>query len=333
MVYATSKSNIEVIGGDWNKNNVQWEVFTFNSCTDIIIRDLEAHNAVYDGIACNKCDRITVSNVEIGTVGHTALVMGQTSNSVVEDCHFYDCRTGGGCYFLVEDVANGVSSNNEMRNNLVERTYLSGLSLCSLRAASDVGTNNIADGNTCIDCGRDGSHPGIACGWSEGVVSNIATDCTISDNLVYGTGAYSLGGGMMLTVSDSLVTNNTVHDTTDFGMAVFGSRNTISYNTIYDVVTSCYPGIVLQDASNNQVVHNTISHCPYGVMVVYDDTGSGCNYNHIAYNHFESISYQIAYVHDKACVGNIFESNTYKGTWTAYDAGTGTIIRNNIKQL
>ena len=98
MIYATSRSNIDIVGGDWNKNNVPWEIFIFASCTDINIKDLKAYNDNYDGISIGQCYRVTVSNVEICNVGHTALVMNDDSNCVLENSHIHDCGYGG-CYF------------------------------------------------------------------------------------------------------------------------------------------------------------------------------------------------------------------------------------------
>ena len=67
MIDATGKSNIDIIGGDWNKNYVSWELFVFASCTDINIKDLKAYNDNYDGINIGQCYRVTLSNVENAT--------------------------------------------------------------------------------------------------------------------------------------------------------------------------------------------------------------------------------------------------------------------------
>lgn len=328
MLYAKDKNNIEVIGGDWDKNNIPWEIFAFNGCTNVLIKDLTAHNADYDGISISNGYHVTIFNVHIGNVGHTALVMAQTSNSLVEDCHFHDCTTGGGCYFLCDHgIQNAVSNNNVLRGNIVERTALSGLSMASLRESSDLSSNNLAEDNTLIDCGLDGMHQGIACGWGP----NRATHNIIRNNLIYQTeyGNGRCGGGIELSVDDSLITNNIVKNVTDFGIGINGDRNTISYNRISGVTTSFYPGIDLGNSVDNEIIHNIIFDCPYGVMIFAGEYTNACSNNHIAYNHFESITNQIAYIHDNACVGNIFENNTYQGVWRTYDNGTGTILRNN----
>ena len=86
-------------------------------------------------------------------------------------------------------------------------------------------------------------------------------------------------------------------------------------------------------------MYNTVSDCPYAVMIFAGPLTGACDNNHVAYNHFETIhTNNMAYIHasvsdsTKKPIGNIFEQNTYVGTWQTYDGGTGTIIRNNIKQ-
>ena len=134
---------------------------------------------------------------------------------------------------------------------------------------------------------------------------------------------------MNICSSDSLIINNTILNTTDFGISVMGYRNTISYNTISGVKTSCYPGIVLEDAYHTEVLYNKISNCPHAVMIYAGDVTNGCSYNHVAYNHFASIANYMAFIHDTTCVSNIYENNKYQGTWQTYNNGSGSIIRNN----
>jgi hypothetical protein len=163
----------------------------------------------------------------------------------------------------------------------------------------------------------------------------MADHCTVRNNLIYETGTFyppvgtGSGGGMNICSTDSLITNNVIRNTTDFGISVMGYRNTISYNQISGVVTSCYPGIALEDADNNEVVYNSISDCPHAITIYAGPVTGGCNNNHIANNHFEGIANYMAFIHDRTCLGNIYEDNTYKGTWRTYDNGTGSLIRNN----
>ena len=146
------------------------------------------------------------------------------------------------------------------------------------------------------------------------------------------------GGGILAECHDSLVTNNIVRDITDVGITVTGDRNTVSYNTISGVTTSFDSGIYLEGANSNEIVYNTVTNCPYAVMIFAGMTSSS-NYNHVAYNHFDTIhTNNMAYIHacssdsSKKPTGSIFEQNTYVGTWQTYDGGISSIIRNNIKQ-
>jgi hypothetical protein len=64
-------------------------------------------------------------------------------------------------------------------------------------------------------------------------------------------------------------------------------------------------------------------------MIYAGQVTNGCNSNHIAFNHFAGIANYMAFVHDPTCLSNVYENNTYQGTWRTYNNGTGTIIRNN----
>ena len=340
MVTATGKSNFEIVGGEWNGNRANRTVhndnqpFRFTNCSNVIISDLNVHDGCYDNIEFDDSSYITIANVDSGYSNWDNFMMAGCSNCLVDSCYIHD-NAKGGCYFYCEDdgIVEHVD-NNIMRDNTVERTFTSGLSV-SLRGMEDVGHNDLIENNTCIDCGLDGTHPGINIGWNNADGLRLADNCTIRNNLIYETGAFSppngngSGGGINVCATDSLITNNVIQNITDFGISVMGYRNTVSYNQISGVKTACYPGILLQDAYNSNIVYNTISNCPHAVMIYAGAVTDGCNNNLIEYNHFAGIANYMAFVHDKTCVGNIYENNTYQGTWQAYNNGTGTIIRNN----
>jgi hypothetical protein len=114
LLDASHVSNIEIIGGEWDGNKAERDlagstIMVIAGCTNVTLRSLEAHDAPYDGIELNSCTQVLVSGVEIGKVGHTALVMGNCSGCIVEGSHFYDCG-GGGCYFLCEEGGSLVRS-------------------------------------------------------------------------------------------------------------------------------------------------------------------------------------------------------------------------------
>ena len=355
-VSASSKCFIDIQGGEWDGNQVnnpygggERDAFYFDSCHNITIQNLKVHDCPYGNIEFDISKYITIFNVESYNSGNLtrgaawiglSIILSNTSNSLIDSCHIHDSAKGGVYFYCEDEPSLGLPdvpekiNYNTMRNNLVERTQCSGLSL-SIRGMTDHASYGLIENNTCIDCGLDGMHPGINIGWNDDNGLRLADNCTVRNNRIYETGRFyppagtGTGGGMNICSDDSVITNNTIYNTTDFGISVMGDRNTISYNQISGVKTSCYPGILLQDASNNEIVHNTITNCPSAVMIYAGPVTNACNNNHVAYNHFASIANYMAFIHDKTCVGNIYEYNTYQGSWSVYNNGTGTIIRNN----
>jgi len=330
LLDASQAINIEITGGEWDGNKAERDlagntIMAIAGCTNVTLRSLEAYDAPYDGIALNSCTQVLVSGVEVGRVGHTALVMGNCSDCTVEGSHFFDCA-GGGCYFLCEEgVSVCGSHNNVVRNNTVERTYLTGLSLASLREAQHQGSATLAEHNTVIDCGLDGSHPGIVCGWGD----NKATNCVIRYNIIYETKAFwppngnGTNGGIDARCDDSQIYGNTVLDTYDYGIEVAGERNRVWNNRISGTYTAGYGGLVCENSTDCEVVNNTITDCPVGIRVL--DSSS----NHISGNRFENMADYIVLIADATSTSNVVENNTYVGTGDIYDAGTATVIRNN----
>ena len=324
--------NFEVIGGDWDAHAMASgsgdRVVSLGTCSYGVIKGLAAHDHYYDAIEVGSSTHITVSGVEVGRVGHTALVMGNCSDCVVENCHFYDCAGGGGCYFLCEGGTGLMTSNNILRNNTVERTYLSGLSVASLRDPSYVGTNNLAEHNTAIDCGLDGTHPGIACGWTP----NLATNCIIRYNNIYETGNYwpPNGNGTQVGISaacsDSKIYGNTISKTYDGGIAVVGPRNLVYDNTITAVSPKGgYGCIVLSDIADNNEIYNNKFYGPTNYGITTEGTASG---NLVHDNYFEGMTGGMAVLLSTTS-GNQIVNNTYRGIGTVYNGGSN-IVSGNI---
>jgi hypothetical protein len=330
FVSGSGLTNFEIVGGSWDASCMTGggtRVVSISSSTNGLVRGLVAHDHYYDCIDVSQSTFITVSHVDVGRVGHTAVVFGECSNCTLENSHLYDCA-GGGCYILLEEgIVNGVSSNNIMRNNTVERTYLSGLSLCSLRDATDQGTNNLAECNIIIDCGLDGYHPGIACGWGD----NKAAYNIIRYNTIYETRAYwppagnATQCGLGMACSDSHIYGNVIYDTYDAGILVMGDRNIVRDNRISGIQTYDYASILVE-GSGNEIVGNSITDCPVGIRLA---ASSGSSNNHITNNHFLNMKNYIVMVMDAGSSGNVIENNIYLGTGSIYDRGTSTVVRNN----
>jgi nitrous oxidase accessory protein NosD len=335
LLYAVNGEDVEVIGGEWdgNRDNRGLEgntMMAFVSCSNLSISGVDAHDAPYDAITFDSCNRVTVSGAEVGRVGHTALVMGNCSNCTLENSHIYDCG-GGGCYFLGEEGAPACTMmNNALRNNTVERTLLTGLSLASLRGPQHRGGDSIAEHNTLIDCGLDGSHPGIACGW----YPNTASGCVIRYNNISESGDFwppngnGTDVGIGAATDDSEIYGNTITKTYDGGMMILGSRNKVHDNVIIKAGPNLsYGGIVLGSAVvQNEVYDNEFFGPTYCGVTVENDASA----NIVRNNHFEGMLNGIAIVTSTTSAGNLIENNTYVGAGDIDDNGTGTVIRNNV---
>jgi parallel beta-helix repeat protein len=327
MLTASGKSNIEVIGGDWNGNRAggasSGSGFTFTTCADVRIANLNIHSFSADVLSFTKGTRITVSGVTSGDTTNNCCSMVECNNCLVEYNRFHDA--GSGCYFYCEDdgIAQTIN-NNVLRNNTVERVKQSGLSI-SLRGMEDIGRNNLIENNTCIDCGNDGFHPGINLGWSDDSGIRAAESCTVRYNLIYETGRYysagGCGGGLLLQGNRCSVYGNTIRDTTDAGAHVMGAYNNITENRISNVRTQCYPGILVTDGHHNEIVRNTIVNCSTGINLA---PGS---YNHLANNRIENMSEYWITINYQQSTANVIEKNTYVGSGRIYDGGTGTLVR------
>ncbi len=347
MIFTSGKSNIEIVGGEWDGNQAgqtsggsDRDGMIFVNCQYVTIRDLKIHDTPYDNVACQACSYVTISNIESynagvyskgGSYWGHGIMMLWCNDCLVEKNYIHDTNSGG-CYFYCEDdgVAQTIN-NNVVQNNRIERTATTGIEI-SLRGAEDRASNVIVRNNTMVDCGWDSDHMAITLGWDYQSTIRYADHCTVRDNTIYETGAYyssgGCGGGIMLNSVDSVCTNNIVRDIYDGGIACRGDRNIISYNTVSGIRSSSGSGIQLWDGNNNEIVNNNISKCYVGVDIWIGAT-TGCNQNHIAYNTFSAMTGSVVAIHESGSTGNIIESNTFVGSSSINNRGTGTVIKNN----
>lgn len=257
MLTATDKNNFEVRGGEWDGNKgirsttSSSNPMNFLRCQDVVIKNLKVHDGPYDNIEFEYSERITISGVESYRSNWDSFMMAFSNNCVVENCHIYDIAQGG-CYFYCEDdgIAQTIN-NNIMRNNLVERTLTSGLSL-SPRGSEDKVIGGIIEGNTLIDCGTDGDHPAINTGFA------VHGQGTIIRNNVISCPAGLSGAGIEFGVDNGQCTGNTVSGTGESGISVTGSGNTVTGNIIRNCGSQGYSAFY-NSGSNNVVTGNTIS--------------------------------------------------------------------------
>lgn len=343
LLSASGKSHFTVNGGKWDANQASnpygggdRDAFRFTSCSNVTLENLEVCNSPYGNIEVDNSIYVTLTNVtshDSGIVGAAeawrglSIILANTSNSIVQNCHIYNSARGGVYFYTEDDAVIEHIDNNIMRNNTVQNTQTSGLSL-SIRGAGDTAINGLIENNICIDCGRDGEHPGINCGWADGSTVRLASYCTVRDNLVYESGSYGAlqcGGGINCQGNNCLVLNNSIHDVQDFLLLVMGNYNNASWNTLDLMTTSFYEGIYLNDANGCNITYNRISNCTNGIQLYY-----GSSNNLIAYNHLETITTYEVGIRSSDCNYNAVRNNSYYGTWTTTDSGAGNSITSNF---
>ncbi len=367
MIYASGKSHVTIQGGEWDNNMLHTvynsdgvatgeivnpngnpngglarDAFYFASCNNVLVQNLKVHSSPFGNmefLSCSYCTLYKVESYDSGDMYTTvnadrgiSIILAYCSNCVVDSCYIHDSARGG-VYFYTEDDGTVQSINNNVfRNNRVERTECSGLSL-STRGKEDICNGGLIENNTLVDCGMDGVHPMINVGYSDSSGARFTNNVIVRDNLCYETGTYHASkgsnGGIFCSSHDGLVTRNEVRNITDFGMLIYGDRITVSHNKIDQPKTSWAPAIVIVDSNYAEVVYNDIYNragsASRDSIAVY---GSN-SYNHIAYNHIEnSVRYAVD-ITASSCVGNIVEGNDIVGSGTIHNLGTSSVIRNN----
>ncbi|MDW5562443.1 MAG: right-handed parallel beta-helix repeat-containing protein [Methanomassiliicoccus sp.] len=257
MLAASGAHDFEVQGGTWDgKRDVRSTTsssnpMNFENCYNVVIANLRVTNGPYDNIEFLGGNNIVIRNVESDHSDWDSFMMAWCSNSLIEGCYIHDILQGG-CYFYCED--DGIVQhidNNIMRNNRVERTLTSGLSL-SPRGAEDIVSGGLIENNTLVDCGTDGDHPAINVGFSSNGKGTIVRNNVIS------CPAGLSGAGIEFGVDNGQCTGNTISGTGEAGISCTGSGNTISGNQLSKCGTQGYPAIY-NGGSNNVVTSNTVT--------------------------------------------------------------------------
>lgn len=333
----------EIVGGEWDglrgsrALGGDRQPFRFDYASNARMANMFVHDGTYDNIEFTYGNNITLDAIESSNSNWDNILMAYTSNSLFQNCHVHDSLKSGVYFYCEDDGIAQTVSNNILRNNLVERTLTTGLSI-SLRGLEDVGNGNTIDNNTCIDCGGDGTHYGINVGWADATGMRRANNNIISNNTVKETGYYAggTGGGLTIQGDTNKCFGNTIQVLTDFGMGISGDNNDVHDNTVSGTKTSFYAGIMVTDGNSNQIHDNTIFNCPIGLKVEPQYlTGVG-NLNHFYNNKISGISGNWFAFGSSGCSGigccsgNIFENNTVTGNHNYSTVGSkNTTVQNN----
>jgi len=271
MVYASSKHDLEVSGGEWNRSGGS-RTYTdsntpiaFDNCYNGAITNLYVHDSPNDNIYAIGCQNFYLSKVDSRNAGYMLCEMSFSRDCTIEDGNFYNGQCGIYCYTETDGVVQNVSGNI-IRRCTVGMTNQSGISI-SLRGSEDVGDNCLFEYNVLTDCGNDGDHPAINMGFGSNSTKNsIIRYNTISDPKGLA------GAGIELSGINCQVIGNDISKTGEGGInAYYGSGNTITGNTIDSCGSQGYASLILA-CSNSVATGNTIKNCKRAAI---SNTGSG----------------------------------------------------------
>ncbi|MCX6820847.1 MAG: right-handed parallel beta-helix repeat-containing protein [Candidatus Aenigmarchaeota archaeon] len=332
MLYASGKSNFEIIGGEWDGNKAnqvgyayQSDVrgFELESCTDYLVSGVTVHNTVDDAVASLYCSRATIDHNNVYDCGG-AIPLYYTSDSRVTNNIIHDAHAGIYMYTEDDGIVQHVD-NNVVTGNTVSRTWLSGI-VVSLRGMEDFGQHNTIAYNTLIDCGTDQTHSGISIGWGLGnAVVGHADYNECHDNEIYETGAYVVSNPMVIKGVSNHVWSNTIHDVGTTAIVISGHDNLVENNSVSRVKNLASFGIELWNANSNTVRNNTVNQVPHSCIWLLND----CSGNKIDGNTIMGWGVYGAYIEGS---GNYITNNKFYGLASTMimDSGVGNVKTNNI---
>jgi parallel beta-helix repeat protein len=331
MIYTNGTHNVEVAGGVWNHAGLAGNnpnTFLFQNCNYINTHNCDVRTGA---IAVYLTNHATIlSNTVSKSSGSSIAVLLTCSDIVVSRNVCSDSDAGIYLYCQRGDNRADLIQNCVVTNNTVMRTQRDGISLYT-EGAEDKLRNCLVDSNTCVDCGIDGDHYGVAVGMGGGndptLVGHVDYN-TITNNNVSETGTYKCGGGIGVRGTYNVVKTNTIKNTYDPGMVIQnGNYNTLDSNTV--TTTRLREGIEICDASYNVVSNNTVSNTAgAGVWITgaqYSKNYS--NANNLKSNSISGVNTYWVKITESGDTGNILDSNVFIGKGSIYNKGTGTIIK------
>jgi len=327
MLTATSKTNFEIKGGEWDGNRANQGTLVFEglkiiSCTDFAVEGVTVHDVKGNNISIISASRATVTNCVSYNADGSGIGLVFTSDSKATNNTVHHCSSG--IYLFCE--ADGViqrCERNTISGNLVYVISHDGISLYP-EGGEDIIQWNTITNNTTYDCGIDGEHVGIAIGWNGGpripeVGSVHYNNCT--DNLIYYTGAYVCDIGMLVKGTNNTVARNIINNTYASAMFIIGENNIIQDNSIAKTRNLGSFGIGLYLANNTYVKENSL-------LNIYNDAiwiSTNSNNNKIENNYVDTAGGYWLVIDAADCDNNIVYKNFYYNTKGILDNGSNTI--------
>lgn len=353
LLDATSKSDFEIIGGEWDGDRAHQNAdvlgFDINTCDDFLVSFVEIHDVdktVNAGKAIEVVDctdgRIVncyihdcgIAGEGAGGSGGTGIRMTASGDDILERIlvcgnHIHSCNAGIYCYTG--------SSNSKIRyvrilSNHIYNTTRTGVALYTQNQATAYALGNIIKGNIVIDPARDGAHRCYTLGSSDGYgecLSNI-----LVENFGTEGSSTTLADGIFVYQQADLnvVMKNVVYNVYGRSIKVLGNRNLVAANMLdhqRDLIENIEVDGDQGQGDYNAVLNNYMFDGQHGVYVEDD-----ADYTLIDGNYIDVMLGRAIRIDDVACdetvVINNYCLNIVNATEIS-DAGTGTVIHNNFQ--
>ncbi len=336
MISGNTKTNFDVIGGDWDGNRTNQSGsgtslrgFEFVSCSDYTIDGCVVHDCKRDNICNNYGTRFVVINcVSYNCMSACGLAMNFTNDGKALNNTIHDCDAGLYLYCQADSIVQHCE-RNIISNNLIYNIVRDGISLYP-EEAMDFMRWNVVSNNILCDCGTDTYHSGIGIGWGGGVTVGNAYYNTCTGNVIYSSGKYNNGNPHILVKGKyNVISGNCMYNSYKAGMYITGNDNIIIGNVIDTTRADSGFGMELVDSSYNTIQGNHISNTGNDGIYLVKDVTTGCNYNNIANNYINKTGKNWLEINDIGSTGNIIENNFFSGEGGVLNSGTNTIFHNN----
>jgi len=338
MLQGTSCVNFIIEGGEWdgNRDNQSTEAYgmIFDDCADGKILNTEIHDIKKTssdghGIRIEDSTRMRVEGCTIHdnsyptSQGGAAITFRyNTNDSIATNNIIYNVDAGIYLYCNTGETV----QRNTVSNNVIRNITRDGISLYGLNVATARNMDNVVDGNTLIDVGKDGSHYGVKIGDDP---NGYCKGNVISNNNFIITGTYSSHFAAVFnpnTHGCSFI-GNYMENFEDYTIVIKGHQNTIMDNIING---SGDDAIYINGGDYNSIIDNHL----YDITGRGVQTDNGADNNKISGNYIKTTSSNAIYISNSTDDKNMVTDN-YCIDITAVveisDSGTGTAVYNNYE--
>ncbi len=310
--------------------NLEAVAIEVKSSSDVQVFD-NTIDTIGDGpIYIPSSSRVQVMGNNIRNYG-CAAIYPLTSTEIVVANNIITNGDNSGAHAIVLDG----TSYSTVTGNVIKLTRLEGI-LVTKQNSGSPSTYNTVSNNVVEDTK------------SEGILVTGATTVhnTVNGNVIKGCAITSTTGGLTFSSATDNLAEGNITTANYVGIWLATSQRNFLVNN--EVTLNQYHGLYLQGSSHNEILgglvvdNDTAEANMFGIQILASGGGANADYNHISgvkfyvTNAAQKQNYGI-YVYgvnegSNGATGNVIENNFMRQagvTGAIYDAGSGTVIRNN----